>query len=532
MKGVEKEMRKKLISFLVCIILIAVTIPSVVSTQMSDSIYSITETDKNIANELSSGLAKKYTPSFSDQIKKITKSDSRSLTFYAYNTNDPSHQLVEGPVYFDPADPGTIKQIAPTTSKDFISGGTWADGIWYGCEYGIGGNTNLWTINNETGDMTLVGSYYPEAISLNGLAYNTITGTMFGCSDTNLYIMDKATGATKLIGSFGITAPCLMIGLSFDDQGKLYGEELTTDSLYLIDPTTGKAKLIGPLGININYAQDMEYDNNTKTMYLAAYTISPVTEGALYTCNTTTGAAKKVGTFQGKAQITGLAIPPEGGGGPPPKDTIPPVTTHTFDPSVPDGENGWYKNNVTLTITATDDISGVAWTKYSLNNGVSWTTHTESYPFDVILSDGEHKILYYSIDNAGNVETTKGPFISRVDTTIPDQRFFSIFTVAGPFVFTIVNIGFVKDGCSGLDRVEFLINNNFHHQVDLSRWPVGIVCVVTWVYYFPGVGDKCSGIVYDKAGNWQKMIQTTQIPDFLTPVKMHSLNSSPPCLLI
>ena len=504
-------MRKEIICFFICIILIAVTIPSVVSTTISD---------------------KKYTPSVSDQINKITKQHGRGLKFYAYNAYDPSGQLVEGPVYFDPSDPGTITQIAPTSSNDFISGGTWGDGTWYGCEYGFNGNTNIWIINNETGDMKILGSYYPEAFSLNGLAYDITTGILFGCSDSNLYIINRATGATKLIGSFGIPYPCYMVGLSFDDQGNLYGDELSTDSLYIIDPFTGRAKVIGPLGINIHYAQDMEYDNNTKTMYLAAYTIAPETEGALYTCNTTTVAATKVGTFQGKARITGLAIPPESGGGPPPEDTIPPVTTHKFDPIVPDGENGWYITKVTLTITPTDDISGVAWTNYSLNKGVSWKTHIGSLPFDIILSDGEHQILYYSGDNAGNVEAKKGPFVSRVDTTIPEQRFFSILTVAGPLIFTITNIGFVKDGCSGLDRVEFLLNDNFHHKVDLSRWPVGIACVVIWVYNFPSVGDKCSGIVYDKAGNWQKMIQTTQIPHFLTPVKMHSLNSSPQSLLI
>ncbi len=522
-------MRKEIISFFICTILIAITIPLVESTQILTSISSIAETenaDKSLAYELPTGIAKKYTPTFSDKINKTTKIQSRGIKFYAYNAYDPSGQLVEGPVYFDPSDPGTITQIAPTSSIDFISGGTWGDGTWYGCEYGFNGNTNLWIINNETGDMTILGSYYPEAFSLNGLAYDITTGNLFGCSDTNLYIIDRATGATKLIGSFRIPSPCYMVGLSFDGQGNLYGDELTTDSLYIIDPTTGAAKAIGPLGINIHYAQDMEFDNNTKTMYLAAYTIAPVTEGALYTCNTTTGAATKVGTFQGKARITGLAIPPEGGGGSP-EDTIPPVTNHTFYPTMPDGENGWYINNVTLTITPTDNLSGVAWTNYSLNKGVTWKTHTGSLPFNVILSDGEHQILYYSVDNAGNNEPIKGPFISRVDTTIPEQRFYSILTVAGPFIFTITNIGFVKDGCSGLDRVEFLLNDHFHHKVDLSRWPVGIVCVVTWVYYFPTVGDKCSGIVYDKAGNWQKMIHTTQIPNFLTPDEMHSLNSSP-----
>ena len=49
-----------------------------------------------------------------------------------------------------------------------------------------------------------------------------------------------------------------------------------------------------------------------KFLYLSAFTIEPVKEGALYTCNKVTGVANKVGTFQGAAEITGLAIPYSG----------------------------------------------------------------------------------------------------------------------------------------------------------------------------------------------------------------------------
>lgn len=40
-------------------------------------------------------------------------------------------------------------------------------------------------------------------------------------------------------------------------------------------------------------------------------------------------------------------------------DTTPPVTTLSFDPPTPDGLNGWYVSNVTITLNATDNQSGV-----------------------------------------------------------------------------------------------------------------------------------------------------------------------------
>jgi len=232
--------------------------------------------------------------------------------FYGYCTWDPSTTLTQGPVYFNPDTPEMIKQIAPTSSTEFISGGTWVAGKWYGCEFALGnGQPIIWSIHPVIGTMTEIGNYDPNetGLSFNGLAYDVTTGNMYGSSSTSLYKVNITTGASTLIGSFNIPGG-IMIAITFDGEGNLYGIDIITDYLYSIDTSTGLATKRGAgLGIDLNYAQDMAYDIDNDILYLSAYTISPVKEGALYTCDTTTGFATKVGTFQGSAEITGLAIP-------------------------------------------------------------------------------------------------------------------------------------------------------------------------------------------------------------------------------
>ena len=73
-----------------------------------------------------------------------------------------------------------------------------------------------------------------------------------------------------------------------------------------------------------------------------------------------------------------------------PIDITPPETHCTFTGT----------NPVTVTITATDDMSGVNHTFYKLDAAL-WTEYT--VPFDVAVS-GNHTLMCYSVDKAGNEE--------------------------------------------------------------------------------------------------------------------------------
>ena len=223
------------------------------------------------------------TISTADNMQKLL---GKGQTCYAFEI-----YLYDMSITFESDNPGTLTTIAAMTSTDFMTGGTWAAVTWYGCEYSTS-SSNIWTIDETTGAMTLVGA---SGIGLNGLAYDDNTGILYGCSLTSLYTVDQTTGAATLVGAMG-NPGAAMIGLGCDNDGNLYGEDLGDDSLYSIDPTTGAATLIGSFGaIDLNYAQDMEYDKNNNILYLSALTQHAGNEGALYSVDVTTGLATYIG---------------------------------------------------------------------------------------------------------------------------------------------------------------------------------------------------------------------------------------------
>lgn len=88
------------------------------------------------------------------------------------------------------------------------------------------------------------------------------------------------------------------------------------------------------------------------------------------------------------------------------KDVTPPVTTAS-------APSGWVNASATVTLSATDDSSGVAATYYTVDGGP-----TQTGTSFVLSGDGEHDITYWSVDNAGNVEDPN-PLTVMVDRSAP-----------------------------------------------------------------------------------------------------------------
>lgn len=87
-----------------------------------------------------------------------------------------------------------------------------------------------------------------------------------------------------------------------------------------------------------------------------------------------------------------------------PPDIIPPITECILDG---EKQGRYFVGNVTLSLVATDDESGVrdTWLATHLGGGaMKWEIYHEPI---TISNIGEHKFDYWSIDNVGNREDTK-----------------------------------------------------------------------------------------------------------------------------
>ncbi|MFG2055555.1 ThuA domain-containing protein [Micromonospora sp. NPDC048930] len=96
-----------------------------------------------------------------------------------------------------------------------------------------------------------------------------------------------------------------------------------------------------------------------------------------------------------------------------PADTAAPTTRATTSPAEPDGDGSWFRSDVTVTLKATDEDSGVARTEYRTGGG--WTPYTGPI---LVAGDGEHTVEYRSVDLAGNVEEPR-KLVLTLDGTAP-----------------------------------------------------------------------------------------------------------------
>lgn len=163
-------------------------------------------------------------------------------------------------------------------------------------------------------------------------------------------------------------------------------------------------------------------------------------------------------------------------------DICPPETTFSLDPKDPDGENGWYVNDVNVTLNATDDLSGVKEIYYRVAEGEWIVSFGDSVKF-VITHDCSNDLLieFYAVDYAGNKEETKSISID-IDQQPPEIEY-DVEVVILCLIFRIYKITistFHWDNCSDIDRIEFYLNGVLQETVPglgpeyewtLEYWP-------------------------------------------------------------
>src|SRR5207247_2198310 len=94
-------------------------------------------------------------------------------------------------------------------------------------------------------------------------------------------------------------------------------------------------------------------------------------------------------------------------------DSLAPSTTDSLAGIL--GSNAWYtSNSVNVTLTASDDASGVSQTYYIVDGGGA-TLYSGAF---AVSGDGSHSITFYSVDNAGNMEGNRSDSF-RIDSVAP-----------------------------------------------------------------------------------------------------------------
>ncbi|MDQ3686049.1 MAG: family 10 glycosylhydrolase [Acidobacteriota bacterium] len=141
-------------------------------------------------------------------------------------------------------------------------------------------------------------------------------------------------------------------------------------------------------------------------------------------------------------------------------ETTAPVTTATLDPATPNGANGWYTSDVTITLDASDNCAGVAAVEYSTDNGATWQPNAGSF---VVSTEGTTTILYRSTDRAGNTEAAQSLTI-KIDKTAPTIQISANPSVIWPpngktVVVTIT--GSASDMVSGLAGVSYVVTDEY-----------------------------------------------------------------------
>jgi len=309
---------------------------------------------------------------------------------YAYAAYFPGGQ--EGLHGFDLNNPGNLTFITSGCSF-FLSGACFVPPYYiYGTEYSTG---IVWVFNILTLELYVVGG---GGMGLNGLDYDDESGFLYAVVLDGLYKINITTGEQTYIG--GWTTYHMWSGIAINN-GICYGHDVLNDAIYIINLDTAELTLLGYTSLDCNYAQDMAFDKDNDTLYLATYT----TIGQLYICNTTNCDLTLVGDFEGGAQITGFAIPYYDYNQPPGAPTIDGPDSgepgieyeYIFNSTDPDGDSvmyfiDWGDNNTEW--TEFGDSGEEIILKHTWDKGGEYTIKAKAKD----TSDAESNWTYFEVE--------------------------------------------------------------------------------------------------------------------------------------
>ncbi len=165
-------------------------------------------------------------------------------------------------------------------------------------------------------------------------------------------------------------------------------------------------------------------------------------------------------------------------------DSVPVNIDRTAPTTGADAPSGWQNSAVTVSLHAEDGLSGVHATYYTVDDGAQHQATTLT-----ITAEGVHTVTYWSVDDAGNLETAKTVTV-KVDTTKPTLHHTTTPAAnADGWNNTPVTVHFdCADALSGVSGCS--------HDTTLST---------------DGAGQQVTGTAVDNAGNSQDDTATVNI---------------------
>jgi hypothetical protein len=207
---------------------------------------------------------------------------------------------------------------------------------------------------------------------------------------------------------------------------------------------------------------EYSFDGNTWNTYSASFTVTAEGTATIYYRST-----DQAGNVEAaKTQTINI-------------DKTSPATTAAVSPAA--NANGWNNTNVSVALSATDNLSGVAKTETNLDSA-GWVAYTAPIP---ISAGGIHTLLYRSTDKAGNVEAAKTQTIN-IDRTAPEV---SITTDPGTLwppnhkMVAVTIGGSATDSLSDIASISFKVTDEygtieptitgFNTTIQLEAWRDG-----------------------------------------------------------
>jgi hypothetical protein len=137
-------------------------------------------------------------------------------------------------------------------------------------------------------------------------------------------------------------------------------------------------------------------------------------------------------------------------------DGTPPVTQAGVSGTA--GTNGWFRSAVQISLSATDNLIGVAGSFYRIDGGA---VQTYSNPF-IFSTPGQHTIDYWSVDSLNNIEPTHS-ILMKIDAVAPNVTATASPATApkGPKPVNVTISGSVTDALSGVSNASFNVIDEY-----------------------------------------------------------------------